>query len=128
MDDFFNEALGTFVAKNSVTFEPRLGAVEFKRVLGVTSANPNSTLLRKFGATESERLLGRVGFLVSAGAGLARMTDKSMDILDMHQATSQFNDPLGDAAIHLKQVQKIHGKQVDEFKTRSQALPDLLSR
>ena len=56
------------------------------------------------------------------------MTDQTMDILDMHQATSQINDQLGDAAIHLKQMQKIHGKQVHEFKTRSQALQDLLSR
>lgn len=120
--------LSQIVAKNSAAFEATLGAAEFNRIFSVTSANPNSALVRKYGAVESERMLGRVGFLVSAGAGLARMTDQTMDILDMHQATSQINDELGDAAIHLKKVQKIHGKQVDEFKARSQTLQDLLSR
>ena len=120
--------LAQVVAKNSETFEATLGAEEFKRIFGVTSANPNSALVKKYGAAESQRMLGRVGFLVSSGAGLARMTDQTMDILDMHQATSQINDQLGDAAIHLRKVQKMHGKQVDEFKARSQALQALLSR
>jgi len=120
--------LAQVVAKDSAAFEATLGAAEFKRIFGVTSTNPNSALVKKYGAAESQRMLGRVGFLVSSGAGLARMTNQTMDILDMHQATSQINDELGDAAIHLKSVQKMHGKQVDEFKARSQALQVLLSR
>jgi hypothetical protein len=98
-----------------------------REALGVTPESARTALVRKYGEAEAARILGRAGFLVSAGAALVRTTDHVTDLVAMNQAAELASDSLGDAAVQLQLLQRHYQTHIDGFHERRRALETILN-
>ncbi len=75
----------------------------------------NLKVLNKSHPELAKKVIGRAGFWVSAGYGLARTTHHTMEIVQLQQDTALISDNLGDRARYSQQIQDMYRKQVDGF-------------
>lgn len=106
-------------------FETRSKLVERTSSLSISLVK-DMDLLKSKHPEVAKRILGRSAFWVKAGHGLARTTNHTMDLLQLHQDTRLTSDNLGEWAKHGAKIQKIYKKQVDGYITERNELNKML--
>ena len=84
--------------------------------------------LQKTDPELAKRLLGRTGFWVKAGYGIARTTDCTMDLLQLNSDATLQADALANSAEQSKRLQQMYQRQVDGFHEESGRLDAMLGQ
>jgi hypothetical protein len=84
--------------------------------------------LQKTDPELAKRLLGRTGFWVKAGYGIARTTDCTMDLVQLNSDATLQADALANSAEHSKRLQQMYQRQVDGFHEESRRLDAMLGQ
>lgn len=84
--------------------------------------------LQKTDPELAKRLLGRTGFWVKAGYGIARTTDCTMDLVQLNSDATLQSDALANSAEQSKRLQQMYQRQVDGFHEESRRLDAMLGQ
>ena len=83
-------------------------------------------LIEKSNPELARKVIGRGGFWVGAGYGLARTANHTMEIVRLNQDMTLVSDNLGDKARYSRQIQDMYRRQVDGFQAERAELDRLM--
>ncbi len=83
-------------------------------------------LIAKNNPELARKAVGRAGFWVGAGYGLARTTNHTLEIVQLNQDMTMISDNLGQRARYSQQIQDMYKKQVDGFRAESAKFDKLM--
>ena len=116
----------TLIETGQLDFDSKSKLIERANTLAV-DITEDLDLLKKTDPELAKRLLGRTAFWIKAGHGMARTTNHTMDLLNLHQNAVFASDSLGDWAQESTQIKDIYQRQVDGFVQERAKLDGLLA-
>jgi len=125
--DLRTELLAVQEAMKTGKIDPEMKSKVMERAsLWSVDAIKALDLLKQTDPKVAERILGRTGFWVKAGYGIARTTDCTMDLAQLNSDATLQANALGDSAAYSRRLQQMYQRQVDAFHQESRRLDTML--